>query len=134
MRRQAVGTPHLLLGLLADEDGAPAHACGRWGSTSARCATRRPSKSAASTTKPARRRPCYSTRAEIILGRALEEARREGRNVIEPVDLLLAIVAEPEGRRPPSSTTLRRPPATTRRSQPPTEELRGWDSNPEPSD
>jgi ATP-dependent Clp protease ATP-binding subunit ClpA len=55
-------------------------------------------KIGAASGRPRRRRPAYSTRAEAMLSQALGEAHRHGRDVVQPEDLLVAIVTEPDGR------------------------------------
>lgn len=108
-RRQAVGSPHLLLGLIADRDGAPAKALEAMGFSveDVRYSTRRSIGSPSG--RPSRRRPPYSTRAEVILGHALDEAQANDRKAIEPVDLLLALVREQEGKAAAVLNTLRKP-------------------------
>ncbi|MDQ1375104.1 MAG: ATP-dependent Clp protease ATP-binding subunit ClpC [Actinomycetota bacterium] len=97
-RRQAVGTPHLLLGLLADEQAAPAHVLAAMGFSVGDVRDEACRVVGRSARKASRRRPAYSVRAEAILERAIREAQAEGRGAVEPADLLLAIVSEPEGK------------------------------------
>jgi ATP-dependent Clp protease ATP-binding subunit ClpC len=106
-RRQAVGTPHLLLGLLTDEEGTPAQVLGAMGFAVRQVRYEASRTVGPTSTKPSRRRPVYSRRADAILGRALGAAQDDGRSAIEPTDLLLAIVSEPEGRAAALLNTLR---------------------------
>lgn len=93
-----MGTPHLLLGLIADDGSTPAKALEAMGFSVSEVRTQVARKVGTTTGKPRRRRPDYSSRAEAILSRALSEAAGDGRSVVEPKDLLVAIVTEPGGR------------------------------------
>ena len=97
-RHQVVGTPHLLLGLIADSAGAPAQALESMGFSVAQVRAEVARKVGAASGRPRRGRPPYSSRAEAILGAALAEADRQGRSRVEPEDLLVALVTEPGGR------------------------------------
>ena len=106
-RRHAVGTPHLLLGVLADEHGAGAHVLQAMGFDVRQVRYQAARVVGPTSSRPSRRRPVYSRRAEAILSRALGEAQAQGRRAIEPADLLLAIVTEPEGKAASILTALR---------------------------
>ena len=98
VRRQAIGTPHLLLGLLADDRGRPAAALRSMGFSVRQVQYEAARKLGRVAAKPSRGRPARSTRVDEILERARDEAERLGRERVEPQDLLLALVAEPEGK------------------------------------
>jgi ATP-dependent Clp protease ATP-binding subunit ClpA len=98
LRRQAVGTPHLLLGLLADDRGRPAAILNGMGFSLRQVRYEAAHKLGTVASKPARRRPVRSTRVTEILDRAVQDANAAGRSLVEPADLLLALVAEPDGK------------------------------------
>jgi ATP-dependent Clp protease ATP-binding subunit ClpC len=98
LRRQAVGTPHLLLGLLADQAGRPVTVLTNMGFSVRQVQYEAARKLGRQSSKPARRRPARSARVEDILGRARHEATAQGRRTVESEDILLALVAEPEGK------------------------------------
>jgi ATP-dependent Clp protease ATP-binding subunit ClpA len=98
LRRQAVGTPHLLLGLLADDRGRPAAILNSLGYSLRQVRYEAAHKLGTVAGRPARRRPGRSARLIEILDRAMQDARADGRSLVEPEDLLLALVAEPEGK------------------------------------
>lgn len=98
VRRQAVGTPHLLLGLLADDDGRPAEVLRSMGFSVREVRYEAARKLGGHAGKPSRRRPAQSARVTETLERAIAEADRRGRSRVEPEDVLLALVAEPGGK------------------------------------
>jgi ATP-dependent Clp protease ATP-binding subunit ClpC len=98
LRRQAVGTPHLLLGLLADERGRPAAILDGMGFSLRQVRYEAAHKLGTLATRPSRRRPVRSTKVTEILDRALHEANAHGRRLVEPEDMLLALVADPGGK------------------------------------
>jgi ATP-dependent Clp protease ATP-binding subunit ClpA len=98
LRRQAVGTPHLLLGLLADEAGRPGAVLRSMGFSVQEVRYEAGRKLGRHVGKPSRRRPMFSARVTAILDVARQEASRNSRDRVEPEDILLALVAEPEGK------------------------------------
>ena len=98
LRRQAVGTPHLLLGLLADDMGRPADVLRTMGFSVRQVRYEAARKLGGQAKKPSRRRPVHSARVSEVLERSRTEALRKGRSQVEPEDLLLALVAEPGGK------------------------------------
>ena len=98
LRRQAVGTPHLLLGLLADPHDRPAAILQGMGYSLHQVRTETARKLGSVAPKPARRRPVRSTRVTEVLADAMDEAHADGRSLVEPEDMLVALLAEPEGK------------------------------------
>jgi ATP-dependent Clp protease ATP-binding subunit ClpA len=98
LRRQAVGTPHLLLGLLADRGGRPASVLTTMGFSVSEVQYEAARKLGRQSSKPSRRRPIHSERVLAILDRARQEADARGDEPVEPEDILLALVADPEGK------------------------------------
>ena len=100
IRRQTMGTPHLLLGLVRDEHGAAALVLESMGFPIGQVRYEAARKVGPIKDRERRRRlrPPYSPRAEAILSQAVDEARRNGRPQVGPEDLLVAVIAEPEGK------------------------------------
>jgi ATP-dependent Clp protease ATP-binding subunit ClpC len=94
-RRQAVGTPHLLLGLLADPMGRPAIALRMMGLAPPQVEYEARRRLGGIADRPARRRPERSPRVDEVLGQARVEADRRSASEIEPEDILVALVADP---------------------------------------
>jgi ATP-dependent Clp protease ATP-binding subunit ClpC len=97
-RRQSIGTPHLLLGLLADPNGRPADALASMGIPLPQILGELAHSIGRASSKPARSRPQLSARTELVLNRALEDAQRRGRDQVHPEDILVALVADPEAK------------------------------------
>jgi ATP-dependent Clp protease ATP-binding subunit ClpC len=108
-RRQAIGTPHLLLGLVADQDGRAADVLRAMGYSVPQVRYEAARKLGTRSQRPSRRRPVRSARVEDSLGRALAEAQRQGKGEVDPEDILLALVADPEGK---AASILKRLPRT----------------------
>ena len=98
LRRQAVGTPHLLLGLLDDDAGRPAEVLRSMGFSVRQVRYEAARKLGSKAKKPSRRRPLQSDRVTEAFERARHEAAKRGRSRVEPEDVLLALVAESGGK------------------------------------
>ena len=98
LRRQAVGTPHLLLGLLDNDLGRPAEVLRTMGFSVRQVRYEAARKLGSKAKKPSRRRPVQSSRVTEAFERARREAANKGRTQVEPEDVLLALVAETDGK------------------------------------
>ncbi len=90
------GTEHLLLGLLAENEGLAARVLEHLDVTPAKVRARMEGKIFAGTHEPTGEIP-FTPRACAVLEHACDEARRRGRAVIDTEHILLGIACENEG-------------------------------------
>jgi ATP-dependent Clp protease ATP-binding subunit ClpC len=97
VRRQALGTPHLLIGLAADDRSQAASLLEAMGFSPLQVRHEAARKLGSPSRRPARGRSSFSPRAEAVLDRAREAAATDGRRLVEPDDILQAMLADPDG-------------------------------------
>jgi ATP-dependent Clp protease ATP-binding subunit ClpC len=99
VRRQQLGTPHLLLGLLDDEAGRPAGTLRSMGLPVSDVRAEALRKIGPVLRRvPRRFRPPRSERVEAVLAAAAADARNEGYEAVDAEHLLVALLADPEGK------------------------------------
>jgi ATP-dependent Clp protease ATP-binding subunit ClpC len=97
-RRQHVGTPHLLLGLVSDPNGRPAEALRSMGFSILEVEGAVLRKLGPPVGRSRRFKPGISDRLEQVLVVAEHEAARAGRRMVRAEDLLMALAADPDGK------------------------------------
>jgi ATP-dependent Clp protease ATP-binding subunit ClpC len=94
-RRQQVGTPHLLLGLIADANGRPAEVLRSMGISILDIEDAVLNRLGRPAGRARRFRPSVSPQLRKVLDAAAGDAARASRHAVRAEDLLMALVADP---------------------------------------
>jgi ATP-dependent Clp protease ATP-binding subunit ClpC len=110
LRHQAIGTPHLLMALLADVRARPAQVLCTMGYSVPEVRFEAARTIGTRKDRPNKRfRPSLSPRVEIVIDLALGEARAAGRERADAEDLLFGLLADPNGKAARLLARMRKP-------------------------
>jgi ATP-dependent Clp protease ATP-binding subunit ClpC len=110
VRHQAVGTPHLLMALVADVGARPAQVLCAMGYPVPEIRYEAARTIGTRKDRPSKRfRPSLSPRVEVAIDLALAEAQAAGRERANAEDLLVGLLADPDGKAARLLARMRKP-------------------------